>query len=161
MRDEIEKIHKRILKEFPERYYKMETDKYSNIIITDVLNTEPVCLIYGGYHPYAADLILDCLRKNHEKSIGCGNEKEEKRKMPHPYYDNKGILDELEKWICGRLNIKKLGDAVGPSFREDIELAGILATLSKVEELKKKYQINEGEYYGSTPWRDIDEKPRD
>ncbi len=60
----IKEIQEGILKIFPERYYKTEPDKYGNVIINDALNTEPVCLIYGGYHPYAIDLILNCLRRN-------------------------------------------------------------------------------------------------
>lgn len=67
MSNKIDEIESKILKKFPERYYKMMTDNYNNIIITDVLNTEPVCLIYGRYHPYAADLILECLRKTIER----------------------------------------------------------------------------------------------
>ncbi|MBA7614269.1 hypothetical protein ES703_21532 [subsurface metagenome] len=155
MSNKIDKIENKILKEYPERYYKMMTDNYKNIIITDVLNTEPVCLIYGRYHPYAADLILECLRKTMRR----GEEKKEEGKVSYPYYDNEGILDELEKWICRYLNIKKLGDTIGPAFKEDIKLAGILATHSKIIELKKEHQMKEGKYYGSTPWRGIDEKP--
>lgn len=67
MNDKIEKIREKILKEYPERYYKMKPDKYGNIVITDILNTEPVCLVYGRYHPYASDLILECLRENFKK----------------------------------------------------------------------------------------------
>jgi len=160
MDNKIEKIQKKILKEYPERYYKIKPDKYSDVVITDILNTEPVCLIYGYYHLYAVDLILDCLRKNHEKEMGRRKGKEKKRTMPYPYYDNKGILDGLEKWMCRRLGIEKLDDPIGRSFERDGELAGILATLSKVRELKKRYQIKEGEYYGSTPRREIDEKPK-
>lgn len=69
MKNEIGKIRKKILKEFPERYYKTEPDKYGDVVITDIFNTEPVCLIYGHYHPYAADLILDCLRKKHKEEL--------------------------------------------------------------------------------------------
>lgn len=152
MEDKIEEINKKILKEFPERYYKVETDRYSNIIITDVLNTEPVCLIYGRYHPYAVDLILGCLRGNHEEEIGRRRGEERNKRMPYPYYDNKGILDELEKWVCKRLHIKRLGDAIGPSIREDVEIAGILAIHSKIIELKKEHQVKEGKHYGSTPF---------
>lgn len=80
MNNKIDEIRKKILKEYPERYYKTEPDKYGDIVITDILNTEPVCLVYGHYHPYAADLILDCLRKNHEKEMGQRKEREKKKK---------------------------------------------------------------------------------
>ena len=63
MGNKIDEIRRKILKEYPERYYKIKPDGYGNVVITDVLNTEPVCLIYGRYHPYAIDLILESLRK--------------------------------------------------------------------------------------------------
>lgn len=65
MGKKIDEIERKILKEYPERYYKIKPDSYGNVVITDVLNTEPVCLIYGKYHPYATDLILESLRKKH------------------------------------------------------------------------------------------------
>ena len=65
MSNKIDEIEKKILKEYPERYYKTGPDGYGNVVITDVLNTEPVCLVYGRYHPYATDLILESLRRKH------------------------------------------------------------------------------------------------
>lgn len=67
MGKKIDEIERKILKEYPERYYKIKPDSYGNVVITDVLNTEPVCLIYGRYHPYAADLILESLRKGYQE----------------------------------------------------------------------------------------------
>lgn len=43
------------------RFNKMPPDKYGNVVITDILNSEPVCTIYGKYHPYAIKVIFDAL----------------------------------------------------------------------------------------------------
>ena len=63
------------------RFRKSHADKYGNIYIYDTLNTEPVCMILGAWHPDKVDIILDAL----EKSFGgvttdtceCGNDKAE------------------------------------------------------------------------------------
>ena len=65
--NKIDEIERKILKEYPPRYYKTGSDRYGNVVITDVLNTETVCLIYGRYHPYATDLILESLRKRFQE----------------------------------------------------------------------------------------------
>lgn len=62
-----------------ERFYKQPEDKWGNVVITDFLNTEPVCVIYAKYHPYAPDIILKALQE-YQKEIPmdkciCGNEK--------------------------------------------------------------------------------------
>lgn len=67
MGKKIDEIERKILKEYPERYYKIKPDRYGNVVVTDVLNTEPVCLVYGRYHPYATDLILESLRKQFQE----------------------------------------------------------------------------------------------
>lgn len=43
------------------RFTCSKEDEYDQIIIFDVLNTEPVCVIYSKYHPYAKDVILKAL----------------------------------------------------------------------------------------------------
>jgi len=43
------------------RYHKQPADKFGNVAIADLLNTEPVCTIYAGYHAYAPDLIDSAL----------------------------------------------------------------------------------------------------
>jgi len=46
-----------------QRFHKTPTNQWGNVEILDLENTEPVCIIYAGYHPYAPDLILDALNK--------------------------------------------------------------------------------------------------
>jgi len=43
------------------RYHKQPADKFGNVVIADLLNTEPVCMIYAKYHAYAPDLIESAL----------------------------------------------------------------------------------------------------
>lgn len=45
------------------RFGKTPENKYGNVIITDIENTEAVCLIQAKYHPYAPDLILGALNQ--------------------------------------------------------------------------------------------------
>lgn len=61
------------------RFHKTPIDKWGNVIITDVLNTEPVCHIFASYHPYAADIIYEALCKYDDEIETdvciCGNKK--------------------------------------------------------------------------------------
>lgn len=50
-----------------QRFQNMPIDKWGQVLITDIENTEPVCLIYAKYHPYAVDLILETLNKAYPK----------------------------------------------------------------------------------------------
>lgn len=45
------------------RFHKTSMDKWGNVHINDILNTEPVCQIFAGYHPYAVDIIYEALCK--------------------------------------------------------------------------------------------------
>lgn len=45
-----------------ERFHEQPVDKWGQVYIADICNTEPVCLIYAKYHPYAVEVILKALR---------------------------------------------------------------------------------------------------
>lgn len=61
------------------RFCKSNPDAYGNIYIYDELNTEPVCMIFAGWHQDKINVILNSL----EETFGdvqmdkceCGNEK--------------------------------------------------------------------------------------
>jgi hypothetical protein len=46
------------------RFNAVELDK-QRTMITDIENTEPVCVIYSYYHPYVVDIILKLLNAKH------------------------------------------------------------------------------------------------
>jgi len=46
-----------------QRFHKSEKDKWGRVVIYDIENTEPICIVYASYHPYAPDLILEALNK--------------------------------------------------------------------------------------------------
>jgi len=47
------------------RFYKDNADKYGRVTIYDLENSEPVCRVEGRWHPYAADLFIEALRRTY------------------------------------------------------------------------------------------------
>ena len=45
------------------RFHIDPENQYGQTIIYDVLNTEPVCVIYSRYHSYAPKVILEALEE--------------------------------------------------------------------------------------------------
>ena len=61
------------------RFHATPKDVYGNVSIGDILNTEPVCQIYGNYHSDKVEVILNALNE-HFGPVGtdfcvCGKEK--------------------------------------------------------------------------------------
>jgi len=59
-------------------------DKWGQQYISDVCNTEPVCLIYSRYHPYAAPLILDALNAYEKEARGVERLRETLKELNEP-----------------------------------------------------------------------------
>ena len=47
------------------RFNIMPQDRWGQTVITDIENTEPVCLIFSKYHPYAVEAILEILNQKY------------------------------------------------------------------------------------------------
>ena len=61
------------------RFYIQSENTYGNIIVRDFLNTEPVCVVFARFHPYAVDIIDKALQDYQSEIITdkckCGNDK--------------------------------------------------------------------------------------